>query len=164
MLAVGVPAVFNSLNTCHMEQKWLPQVKFLGSYTVPKVDVQVGAAFQSIPGIEEGATYAAPNTDLARPTTSGGLGRLPTSGTTIGTTSVGLVQPGSLYGTRFNQIDLRFGKIIRLGHTRSNLSLDIFNLFNSDVISGASTTYSTWLAPNSVVAPRLLKVSWTFDF
>ena len=24
MLTVGVPAVFNSLNTCHMEQKWLP--------------------------------------------------------------------------------------------------------------------------------------------
>jgi hypothetical protein len=164
MLAVGVPAVFNSLNTCHMDQKWLPQVKFLGSYTVPKVEVQIGASYQSIPGIEEGATYAAPNLDLARPTSSGGLGRLPTSGTTIGTTAVGLVQPGSLYGTRFNQIDLRFGKIIRLGQTRSNLSLDVFNLFNSDVVSGASTTYTTWLAPNSVVAPRLLKVSWTLDF
>ena len=37
MLAVGVPAVNTSLNTCHMEQNWLPQVKFLGSYTVPKV-------------------------------------------------------------------------------------------------------------------------------
>ena len=35
-----------------MEQHWLPQVKFLGSYTVPKVDVQIGAAYQSIPGIE----------------------------------------------------------------------------------------------------------------
>jgi Carboxypeptidase regulatory-like domain len=164
MLAVGVPAVFNSLNTCHMAQKWLPQVKFLGSYTVPKIDVQLGAAYQSIPGIELGATYAAPNTDLARSPASGGLGRLPTSGTTIGTTSVGLVQPGSLYGERFNQVDLRLGKIIRVARTRSNLSLDIFNLFNSAVISGASTTYATWLAPNSVVAPRLLKVSWTFDF
>jgi hypothetical protein len=164
MLTVGVPAVFNSLNTCHMDQKWLPQVKFLGSYTVPKIDVQLGAAYQTIPGIELGATYAAPNTDLARSTASGGLGRLPTSGTNIGTTSVGLVQPGSLYGQRFNQVDLRLGKIIRLARTRSNLSLDIFNLFNSAVISGASTTYATWLAPNSVVAPRLLKVSWTFDF
>jgi hypothetical protein len=164
MLAVGVPAVFNSLNTCHMDQKWLPQVKFLGSYTVPKVDVQIGASYQSIPGIEFGATYAAPNLDLARSTTSGGLGRLPTSGTTIGSTSVGLVQPGSLYGERFNQIDLRLGKILRFGHARSNISLDIFNLFNSAVISGASTTYATWLAPNSVVAPRLFKVSATLDF
>jgi len=44
------------------------------------------------------------------------------------------------------------------------VSLDIFNLFNSAVISGASATYATWLAPNSVVAPRLFKVSATFDF
>jgi hypothetical protein len=32
------------------------------------------------------------------------------------------------------------------------------------VLSGISATYATWLAPTSVVPPRLLKVSWTFDF
>jgi hypothetical protein len=37
-------------------------------------------------------------------------------------------------------------------------------MFNSDVVSAASATYATWLAPTAVVAPRLLKVSWTFDF
>ena len=68
-----------SLATCHMEQNWLPQVKFLGSYTIPKIDVQVGASFQSIPGVEYAAQYAAPNTDLARPVSQGGLGRLPVS-------------------------------------------------------------------------------------
>jgi hypothetical protein len=159
MLAVGVPAVNNSLTTCHMEQNWLPQVKFLGSYTMPKVDVQIGASYQSIPGIEYAATYAAPNSVIAQ-----SLGRLPTNGVATGTTALGLVQPGSFYGTRFNQLDVRFGKILRFGHTRSNLSLDIFNMFNSDVVSAASATYATWLAPSAVVAPRLLKVSWTFDF
>jgi len=159
MLAVGVPAVNNSLNTCRMEQNWLPQVKFLGSYTVPKAEVQIGASFQSIPGIEYAATYAAPNTVIAQ-----SLGRLPTNGVATGTTALGLVQPGSFYGTRFNQLDVRLGKILRFGRTRSNLSLDIFNMFNSDVVSAASATYATWLAPTAVVAPRLLKVSWTFDF
>jgi hypothetical protein len=159
MLAVGIPAVNTSLNTCHMDQNWLPQVKFLGSYTMPKVDVQIGASYQSIPGIEYAATYAAPNTVVAQ-----SLGRLPTNGTPTGTTALGLVQPGSFYGTRFNQLDVRFGKILRFGHTRSNLSLDVFNMFNSDVVSGASASYTTWLAPSAVVAPRLLKVSWTFDF
>jgi hypothetical protein len=161
MLRRGVPAVPTRW-TRHMEQQWLPGEAPV--VHVPKIDVQLGASYQSIPGIEYGATYAAPNTDLARPVGSGGLGRLPTSGTTIGTTSVGLVQPGSLYGERFNQIDLRMGKILRFGHTRSNISLDIFNILNSDVISGASAIYATWLAPNSVVAPRLFKVSATFDF
>ena len=44
------------------------------------------------------------------------------------------------------------------------LSLDLFNVLNSDTISNASATYSTWLAPTAVVAPRLMKVSLTFDF
>jgi len=159
-----VAGVNTSLNNCRMNQKWLPQVKFLGSYTVPKIDVQLGASYQSIPGIEYAATYAAPNSDLARSVASGGLGRLPTNGVTTGTTSVGLVQPGSTFGERFNQLDLRLGKIVRFSRTRSNISLDIYNVFNSAVLSGASSLYATWLAPSAVVAPRLMKISWTFDF
>jgi hypothetical protein len=156
--------IASSLATCHMDQNWLPQVKFLGSYTVPKIDVQLGASFQSIPGVEYSATYAAPNTDLSRPTSQGGLGRLPSGGVATGTTSVALVQPGSLYGPRFNQIDLRLGKVLRFNRTRSVLSLDLFNLLNSDTIANASSTYTTWLAPTAVVAPRLAKVSLTLDF
>ena len=154
----------SSLASCHMEQNWLPQVKFLGSYTVPKIDVQIGASFQSIPGVEYSASYAAPNTDLARPVADGGLGRLPTGGTANQTTPVNLISPGTLYGPRFNQIDARLGKILRVGRTRSMVSLDIFNVLNSDTVSNASATYTTWLAPTAVVAPRLLKVSVTYDF
>jgi hypothetical protein len=154
----------NSLATCHMEQQWLPQVKFLGSYTVPKIDVQIGASFQSIPGVEYAANYAAPNSDVSRPVANGGLGRLPTGATITQSTAVNLIQPGSLYGPRFNQIDMRFGKILRFGQRRANASLDLFNVLNADTISNASSTYSTWLAPAAVVAPRLMKVSLTFDF
>jgi hypothetical protein len=155
----------SSLASCHMEQNWLTQVKFLGSYTIPKVDVQIGASFQSIPGLEYAASYAAPNTDLSRSVASGGLGRLPTGGVATGTTAVNLIQPGTFYGERFNQIDVRFGKVLRFGQSRrSVISLDLFNLLNSDVLSGASATYATWLAPTAVVAPRLAKISMTFDF
>jgi hypothetical protein len=154
----------SSVATCHMTQNWLPQVKLFGSYTVPKIDVQLGASFQSIPGVEYSASYAAPNTDLARPVADGGLGRLPSGGTAIQTTNVNLVQPGSLYGPRFNQIDARLGKVLRFGRTKSVVSLDLFNVLNSDTVSTASGTYTTWLAPGAVVAPRLMKVSMTIDF
>ena len=156
--------IASALASCHMEQNWLPQIKFLGSYTIPKIDVQIGASFQSIPGVEYGATYAAPNSDVSRPVAQGGLGRLPVGGTATQTTNVALVQPGSLYGPRFNQIDARFGKVIRMGRTRAVASLDLFNVLNSDTISSASAVYATWLAPAAVVAPRLLKVSLTYDF
>jgi len=149
-----------SINTCHMDQKWLPQVKFLGSYTVPKIDVQLGASYQSIPGVEMAANLPASNSAVIQPA----LGRLPINGAPTGSTTLAILQPGSNYYTRFNQLDLRLGKIIRVAHTRSNISLDIYNLFNSDVISGLTATYTSWLAPTTVVAPRLLKVSWTFDF
>jgi hypothetical protein len=154
----------SSLASCHMEQNWLTQIKFIGSFTVPKIDVQLGGSFQSIPGIEYAASYAAPNSDVARPVSQGGLGRLPNSGTATGTTSVNLIQPGTFYGPRFNQIDGRIGKIVRAGRTRSVISLDLFNVLNADTISSASSTYSTWLAPQAVVAPRLMKVSLTVDF
>jgi len=162
MLTVAGTA--SAVASCHMEQNWLPQIKFLGSYTIPKIDVQIGASFQSIPGVEYAATYAAPNSDVSRPVAQGGLGRLPVGGTATQTSNVALIQPGSLYGPRFNQIDARFGKVIRMGRTRAVASLDLFNVLNSDTISSASSVYTTWLAPAAVVAPRLLKVSLTYDF
>ena len=137
---------------------------FLGSYTIPKVDVQLGFSFQSIPGVEYAATYAAPNTDLARPVSAGGLGRLPAGAVAAGTSNVTLIQPGSTYGPRLNQVDARFGKVVRFNGRRAVASLDLFNLLNSDTVSNASAVYSTWLAPQAVVAPRLMKVTLTFDF
>jgi hypothetical protein len=50
------------------------------------------------------------------------------------------------------------------------VSLDLYNIFNKSTITNAGFTYSsnaaanTWLAPSAVIAPRLLKVSATFDF
>jgi hypothetical protein len=69
-----------------------------------------------------------------------------------------------MYGPRLNQVDARFGKIVRFGNRRAVASLDVFNFINVDTVSNVSSTYSTWLAPSAVVSPRLLKVSLTFDF
>ena len=67
-------------------------MKFLGAYTVPKVDVQIGASYQNVPGIEISANYAVINSDVARPKDQGGLGRLPGSAVSAtATTTVALV-------------------------------------------------------------------------
>ena len=43
-----------------------------------------------------------------------------------------IVEPGKYYGDRLNAVDLRFGKILRYGRTRTQLNLDVYNLANSN--------------------------------
>jgi hypothetical protein len=154
-----------SVATCHLDYPWLTQVKFFGSYTVPKADVQVGLSYQSIPGINISGTYQAPNTDLARPIGQGGLGVLPTGALATGNTVLSLIRPNELYGPRLNQLDLRVGKILRWKRTRSALSLDFFNLVNSDTVTAVGSNISgNWLAPSGIVSARLMKFSLQLDF
>jgi hypothetical protein len=155
----------NSVQNCHVQQAWLTQAKFLGAYTVPKLDVQIGASYQNVPGIEISANYAVLNSDVARPKAQGGLGRLPGGAVSAtATTTVSIIPSQTQYYDRLNQLDLRLGKILRVGRTRANVSLDLYNLFNSGTISAASATYATWLAPSAVISPRLMKLSLTLDF
>jgi hypothetical protein len=105
------------------------------------------------------ANYAVPNSQI-----SAQLGHLPLGAVANGTTTVGLIAPEAAYYDRINQLDLRLGKLLRYGRYRANLSLDLYNMFNKSTVTGASFAYGTWLAPSSVIAPRLSKVSLTFDF
>ena len=66
-----------------------------------------------IPGVD--------STNLGRPLSSG-----------IPVQFLNIVQPGEMYGDRLNSVDLRLGKILRYGSTRTLVSLDVFNLFNSN--------------------------------
>ena len=87
-------AAATPLGYCHIDTKFLTQVKFLGSYTVPRIDVQVSGSMQSVPGPEVQANFVA-STALAAQS----LGR-PLSGSAPNVT-VNIVQPGSMYGERF---------------------------------------------------------------
>ena len=59
--------------------------------------------------------------------------------------TVNLVEPGTLYGDRVNEIDLRFAKILRFGRTRTNVGFDIYNIMNSAPI----LTYNQAFSPTS---------------
>jgi hypothetical protein len=146
--------------TCHLEYPWLTQVKFLAGYTLPKIDVQIGATLQNIPGYERvSAIWQAPNSQIAA-----AIGRPVPGGAPTGTTAINVVTPGTIYGDRLNQLDLRFGKVLRFGNTRSVVSADIFNVFNVSTVTNESRNLTTWQQPSAIIGARLLKISWQIDF
>ena len=60
---------------CHQEQPWLAQVKGLGTYTIPRIDVQVAATFQNVPGPQLAATLVVPNATVQPVARSAAVGR-----------------------------------------------------------------------------------------
>jgi len=141
---------------CHTNQPQT-QVKLLGSYTIPRVDLQVSSTFQSIPGPEIAANLTATNAIVAP-----SLGRN-LSGTTANV-SVNLVEPGKMYGERLNQLDIRFGRVVRLGRTRATLNLDLYNALNVDTVTTLNNAYATWQRPLTVILGRFAKLGVQFDF
>ena len=77
-----------------------------------------------------------------------------------------------MYGNRLNGMDLRFGKNLRYGHTRTLAAVDIYNVTNSNTTDVYQTAYSptllsptaTYLNPLSITSARFARFSVTIDF
>jgi hypothetical protein len=80
-----------------------------------------------------------------------------------------MVQPGTLFGDRRNQLDLRTTKILRVAGVKTGLSVEVYNVFNTNAVLSENavyrdTTQSGWRIPTSIATPRLLKFSLQLDF
>jgi hypothetical protein len=133
------------------------QFKLLGSYTIPRIDVQVSGTFQSLPGPVIAANFTATNAIIAP-----SLGRN-LSGNAANV-SINLVGPGTMRGERLNQLDFRFGKILRFGQTRTMLSVDLYNALNVDTVLTLNNAFATWQRPQSIMLARFAKLALQFDF
>jgi len=145
---------------CHVAFGVLTQIKGLSSYVVPRADVQLAATFQSKPGPMVAANYAVPNS-LVVPS----LGR-DLSGDAPNVT-VNVVPPGTMYGDRINQLDVRVAKTLRHGTSRTLLALDLYNALNSSAVLTQDSTFvpgGPWLQPLSILSPRFLKITAELDF
>ena len=142
---------------CHVDTAFLTQAKLLGTYTIPKIEVQFAATFQSLPGPNIISNYVAPNS-LVQPS----LGR-PLSGGAQNVT-VNLVESGTMYGERLNQLDLRFAKLFRFGRSRTSVNFDLANALNGNAVRTVNNNYAAWLVPQSILDARLFKISAQVDF
>jgi hypothetical protein len=157
----NVGPVVNPTNPfCRSDPGFVTRMTTFGSYIIPKADVQVAITFRSDQGAVLAANYAVPGAVAAQ-----ALGR-PLAGGAPNVT-VNLVEPGEVWGDRANELDLRVGKVLRLGRTRASIGVDIFNVFNAAPILTYNQTFvpgGTWLAPLSILTPRFVKFGAQIDF
>jgi len=147
-LAIGAGLQTSNINFgspyCDVSSGFLTQFRGLGSYVIKKIDAQVSAVFQSKPGPAIVANWAVPSSVVAQ-----SLGR-PLAGGAPNIT-VNLIEPGTVYGNRINQLDLRLAKNVRFGAKRTMLSVDLYNALNT----GAILTYNNTYAPPTATAPSV---------
>jgi len=145
---------------CHVSTGQQTQARGLASYLVRRIDVQLSAVFQSRPGAMLAANYAVPNSVVAP-----SLGR-DLSGNAANVT-VNLVKPGTLYGDRLQELDVRVGKRFTFGRTRSLISLDVYNALNASAIVAYNPAFvpgGTWLQPQTIQTPRFIRIAAEIEF
>jgi hypothetical protein len=142
---------------------------------VPKIDVVLSGTFHSLP-------YPGSNFPAVTSQSLTGTAFLLSGETSVGFARgfsgaapvqfFNIVKPGTVYGDRLNGLDLRIGKILKYGRTKTQVALDIFNLTNSNSIDVYQQTYgptiltpqSTYLNPLSITQARFFKIGVQVDF
>jgi hypothetical protein len=105
------------------------------------------------------ANYTVPNSAVAPI-----LGRPLSGGANV---TVNLIEPGTKYGERVNELHLRVAKILRFGGMRANVGMDIFNIINAAPGLSYNQNFianGPWLTPTTVMTARFAKFSAQIDF
>ena len=157
---------------CRVEEPWLWNWRGLASYTVPKIDVQVSAIMRSQASVtatnDPAANGLAMRADFFQTNAAvlAALGRPIAGGAP--TVTLNLAELGQVYPDRLNTVDMRFTKILRFGRTRTNVGVDLYNLFNANTGTSFNENFgtdgSTWLRPNAILNPRYVRFNATVDF
>jgi hypothetical protein len=146
-----------SLLYCHVAEAFRTQVKGLASYTIPRWDVQVSGTFQSVAGPQILANYTASNAEVVP-----SLGRNLAGGAR--NITVNIVAPGTMYGDRLNQLDLRASKLLRFGRFRTRVNADVYNVLNSSAVLSLNNRFAAWQQPTLILVARFVKFSAQVDF
>ena len=153
---------------CGLQTPFLTQIKGLTSYTIPRVNLQLSGTFQNKPTVGQNfpsiATESlAANWVVSSAQVAPSLGRPLAGGAPV--TTVNIVKPGTLYGSRLHQFDVRLAKPFRFERGRMNVAVDIYNVFNSSVADSYQQTFGTsWLTPLTIIPARFARIGAQFDF
>jgi hypothetical protein len=158
-----------STRNCRDVDPFRTSFRGAASYTIPKVDVLVSTGIRLSPSPALGASFVIPNT-----VAQAQLGHLPFGGTATGNQTVALLDnEHRLFADRSHkQVDMRFAKIFRMGRTRADFGVDLYNIFNVNTPTGYDGGYDAppavnggqWLTPTGIVQPRFARLNLTLNF
>ena len=82
-----------------------------------------------------------------------------------GTVNVALIKPGTMYGVRQRQVDIRFSKRLRINRVRLTGNQDVYNLLNGSAVDSQNNTFGpNWLKPTNFQLGRFIKLGAQYDF
>ena len=144
---------------CDVNPPYQADFKLTAVYPFP-FGVEAATTYQNIPGQEVQALWAAPASAVV------GLGR-PLSGGLTAVRNVPLIEPGTMYGDRIHQVDLRLGKIIQVGSAagRIRANVDFYNLFNYGAATFELPNFGGgWRFPIFLMSGRIIKFGVSANF
>jgi hypothetical protein len=155
-------------NICHREYPYRPDIKLLGSYTLP-FDIQFSGTYQFSRGVQTGG--AGPSIQANWAVTNAVITPIIGHGWTgASSKTIQLMREGLDYGDEnLHQLDLRASKRFTVDRYRFRVDFDLYNVFNSNWPYTLTSTFSTastatWLRPTNVLQSRFFKLGAQFDF
>jgi len=152
----------NQLRFCDQSVFGMPyrtMFKVAGTYPLP-YGVEISGSFQAYPGGSQDVDNNEPWLDVNYNVTRSILPGLVQSSVTVP-----LVQPGTEYLPRMNQMDVRFGRVFTVGRVRLRGQFDIYNATNSNSILALGETFGPALDRVTQILPgRVFGLSTRIDF
>ena len=82
-----------------------------------------------------------------------------------GTATVQLIEPGTMFGDRLNQVDVRVTKVVKVNRVDIKGMVDLYNLFNASPVLALNNRYGpAWQQPFIILAGRFVKFGLQADF
>jgi hypothetical protein len=164
----------NSLRYCDqrdLDMPYLTQFKLAGTYPLPW-GISLSGSWQGLPGVPVGtarqdAEYVAAQNRIPDPSLNVEyiVTRTQIPSLTVASVTVPLIEPGTQFLDRRNQIDIRLAKSVTISRVKLQGQFDIFNLLNASTILSQTETYGTALGrPTAILQGRLFGVGLQATF
>jgi hypothetical protein len=140
---------------CEQPIPWQTQYKALATVELPW-DLQASSTFQSNPGPVIAARLNV-TSDMVRSSLNRGL--------SSGVATVDLIRPGSEFGDRMYQLDVKIARRFRVRHVSVKPEISLFNVLNNNAPLLYNTTFGpSWRVPTYILPARLVKFAGEVSF